>query len=231
MSDSLKISRKSVTEQIVEYLKENIENGVWEVGTKIDSEAQLTKTLGVSRASVRAAIRELVGIGVLKSEQGMGTYVETNNVNPFVANKNTITEEDCKDILKVLEFRSILEPKSAYFAALRSTEENIVKLESCLNHMKENVGNPKEYIKADMLFHEELSISTRNNLIIKSLHGVFMQTLKTHIRMNTIFGYDGIHYHELILDAVKNKDSARSEKEMEKHLLRAIKNMEQRQGK
>ena len=51
------IRRVNVTNQVVEYLKENIESGNWSVGEKIPSEHQMTELLGVSRSSVRTAIQ------------------------------------------------------------------------------------------------------------------------------------------------------------------------------
>ena len=71
------MSRKSVTEQVLEYLKEQIRVGRWTYGEKIDSENQLTYELQVSRASVRHAIQQLVALGVLESFQGKGTFVKT----------------------------------------------------------------------------------------------------------------------------------------------------------
>ena len=57
------INHQSVTEQVVAYFKDNIESGHWEVGQKIPSENVLTKTLGVSRATIRQAVSQLAGIG------------------------------------------------------------------------------------------------------------------------------------------------------------------------
>lgn len=59
----------------MQYLKENIEAENWKVGEKIPSENQLTSTLGVSRSSVRNALRYMIGIGVLESIHGKGTYL------------------------------------------------------------------------------------------------------------------------------------------------------------
>ena len=103
------ITHSNVTEQLVSYFKENIVSGAWKVGEKIPSENQLTETLGVSRASVRTAIQQMVGLGILESRHGKGTYVMDNQVDGMSANKGKITAQDCKDLQKVLEFRRIVE--------------------------------------------------------------------------------------------------------------------------
>ena len=75
------ISRSNITDQIVQYFKEKIVSGEWKVGEKIPSENQLTETLGVSRASIRTAIQQLVGIGVLESRHGKGTFLLDDEVD------------------------------------------------------------------------------------------------------------------------------------------------------
>ena len=57
----------SITDRVLAYYKEQILSGAWQVGEKIPSEHQLTELLGVSRASVRTATRQLIGLGVLES--------------------------------------------------------------------------------------------------------------------------------------------------------------------
>jgi len=59
----------SITNQVIDYLKENIESGTWAVGEKIPSENQMVADLGVSRSSIRTALQYLIGLGVLKSYQ------------------------------------------------------------------------------------------------------------------------------------------------------------------
>ena len=61
------IQRNNVTEQIIAYCKRQIRSGAWIVGEKIPSENQLCAELGVSRASIRSALKELIGIGALES--------------------------------------------------------------------------------------------------------------------------------------------------------------------
>ena len=69
------IQKTNVTEQIVAYYKQQILNGTWKVGEKIPSENQLCGELGVSRASIRSAVKELIGLGVLESMHGKGTFL------------------------------------------------------------------------------------------------------------------------------------------------------------
>lgn len=221
------ISHSNVTEQIVQYFKDNINSGNWKVGEKIPSENQLTEILGVSRASIRTAIQHLVGVGVLESRHGKGTFLLDGQVDEHTGSGNKITSEDCRDIEKVLEFRRIVESEACFMAAGRATPELLQKLQEDLDDMAANKGRREEFVTADMKFHEEICRAAGNPLLTKSLLKVFEETRRNHNQLNELFGYrDGIYYHTLILSAIKAGDAERAREVMFEHLQNAINKLE-----
>ena len=122
-----KIVHQNITQQVIGYMKENIESGNWKVGEKIPSEHELTALLGVSRSSIRQAVSHFAGIGVLESVHGKGTYLVDDEVEEQ-SNKNKITAEDCRNVEKVLEFRRIIESEACFLAARNSTPKLVEKL-------------------------------------------------------------------------------------------------------
>lgn len=219
----MQIEKSNITQQVIEYLKTNIENGNWKPGEKIPSENMLTQILGVSRASIRVAIQQFIAINALESIHGKGTFVKSNDLSAFSNNANNITHEDCQDINKVLEFRRIVETESCYLAAQNAGDEVIENLKKYLALMKENIGNSEAFVKADMLFHEEICRASGNQLLEKSLREVFKQTGKNHKQINEIFGYkDGMYYHTAILKAIEEKNAKSAKKLMHDHLQQAI---------
>lgn len=213
----------NVTEQVVEYLKENINIGSWRVGEKIPSENQLTDILKVSRSSVRTAIQQLVGVGALESIHGKGTFVTTHDLSALINRSNGITEADCRDIKKVLEFRCVFEPETCYLASQRISPEGLSALVYHLGMMKQSVGHQDIFVRHDMLFHQEISKASGNNLLNKSLRDVFEQTISNHVRINDLFGYkDGIYYHSVIIRAMQDKQASKARKLMYEHLHQAI---------
>ncbi len=218
----MQIVKANVTQQVIEYLKENLESGNWQVGEKIPSENQLTQILGVSRSSVRTAIQQLIGIGCLESIHGKGTFVVSSSMNAFGSTEG-ITEADCQNLREVLEYRLVLEPEISLMAAQKATFENIQKLRFYLENMKKNVGKSEAFVRYDILFHEEICRATGNHLLEKSLSEVFQQKLKTHEQINEVFGYkDGIYYHNLILSAIEARDAKRARRLMKAHIQKAI---------
>jgi len=219
----LQILKANITQQVIEYLKKNIENGTWAVGEKIPSENRLTEILGVSRSSVRVAIQQFIALDVLQSIHGKGTFVRMNTIAGVSSNLNAINEANYDDINQVLEFRRIIETESAYIAAQQATDETINNLEIYLKNMKNSIGQSEEFVKQDMLFHEEICHATGNRLLENCLKEVFRQTAKNHKQMNEAFGYnDGVYFHTLMLKAIKDKDARKARNLMKEHLQQAI---------
>lgn len=217
------IKKVNVTDQVVQYLKDNIEAGNWKVGEKIPSENQMTSALGVSRSSVRTALQHMIGIGVLESIHGKGTYLINSQVENWEEADNKITSEDCKNIEKVLEFRKILEPDACRLAVERGNEGVISELEKYLNQMIRYEGDRERFVNADLKFHEVICRASDNQLLSKSLHKVFMETKKNHNQMNELFGYHtGIECHTQILQAFKEKDAQKAYDAMWNHMSQAM---------
>lgn len=223
------IKRVNVTNQVVKYLKENIEAGNWKVGEKIPSENQMTAELGVSRSSVRTALQYMIGIGVLESVHGKGTYLINSQVENWEEADNKITSEDCRDITKVLEFRQILEPDACRLAVLRSDEKTLAELEKYLIQMKKYKGDRERFVNADLKFHEVICKASGNQLLSKSLHKVFLETKKNHSQMNELFGYEsGIQSHTQIIEAFQEKSPQKAYDAMWKHMNQAIEKIQEK---
>jgi GntR family transcriptional repressor for pyruvate dehydrogenase complex len=217
------ITKANITQQVIEFLKKNIEDENWVVGEKIPSENQLTEILGVSRASVRMAIQQFIALGALESIHGKGTFVKSNNLLAFSNRANMITSEDYSDISRVLEFRNIIETESCFLAAQRATKESVANLKVYLENMKNSIGQPEKFVKQDMLFHQEICHATGNKLLEKCLGEVFEQTVRNHQQMNEVFGYkDGIYYHTLLVKAIEEKNCKEAKKLMKEHLQQAL---------
>ena len=223
----MKIERTKVTEQIVSYLKEQIQTGTWKVGEKIPSEHQLMEALGVSRASIRAAIGQLVGNGVLESRHGKGTYLLTDRPE---GEEGNITAADCRDVEKVLEFRRILEPEGCFLAAKRGDGSLSEDLEKIFQTMKECGEEERDrFVEADLAFHERIARASGNLLLEKTLHKVFEETLKNHRQMNKLFGSSsGLYHHGRILESLREGRGEEAEERMREHLQSALDKLQEK---
>lgn len=219
------MNRVNITNQIVQYCKDNIILGSWKVGERIPSEKELTDTLGVSRASVRTALQQLVGIGVLNTVHGKGTYLLTDNFDDVLKSEIAVSAEDCRNLLKVLEFRRIVEPEACFMAAANMPLGFPGRLESLWEAMqKEHERNREErFVTADLAFHKEISRASGNPLVEKIMNQIFDEYRKNHDQIHQMHGYgDGLHYHGLILEAVKEGSPEKAKALMYEHIQHSI---------
>lgn len=219
----MNITHQNITEQIIDYFKEKIESGQWKIGEKIPSENQLTQTLGVSRASIRSAMSQLIGIGVLESVHGKGTFLLDDQIEDNLGGNSKITADDCRDVLKVLEFRRIVESEACYLATLNRTDKLLADLKKCLKTMIESKEDVEKFVIADIRFHHKICKASQNPLLEKSMYRVFEENKKSQQLTRKTFGYhDGINYHEKIIEAMEAGDARFARQYMYQHLQNGI---------
>jgi DNA-binding FadR family transcriptional regulator len=217
------IRKESVRSQIFRQLRDQVLRRNWPPGSKIPSESELCRGMGVSRVSIREGIQRLVSLGILETRHGEGTFVselkgETyfNSLIPLLALGET-------EIFHVLEYRLIIEKGTAALAAERATDQDLADMEAVYERMVQYRQDVAEFAKADLEFHLTLAKATGNSVLIK-VNNVLRGVLS--ISMENIVGnlgmQDGLHYHRLLIEAVKDRDALRAEKLMEEHVLRTI---------
>lgn len=218
--------RSDVTNQIIDYFKEKIVSNEWQVGQKIPSENELRIQLGVSRASIRAAIQYFVGLGIMESFHGKGTFLLDENIPIHSNQSNRITTDDFADIQKVLEFRKIVEPEACYLATIHRDEDLISELTKYLATMEKNQKNTEVFVTADVNFHRAICIASNNPLLAKSMNLVFEETMKRHKQMNELFGSeDGIYYHSKLLKVISSGKADKAKEIMDEHLEHGMKRL------
>ncbi len=219
------IDKRSVTAQLTDYFKQQIEGGAWQVGYKIPSEHTLCAALKVSRSSVRTVISQFIALGILEPQQGKGTFLKRTDVDARLGSSVAVPRQEFKDIRQVLEYRLIIEPYAIAKAALMDDCSTVLlpKLRTLLQEMQDNVGNTAKFIAADLEFHLAIAHASRNVVLEASLSYVFTHTMKRHKQMNELFGFsDGVLYHKKIIAALEHADGKKAAAAMRKHLQNAL---------
>lgn len=224
MEENMGVIVKSpgVTEQVTEYLQKQIANGVWEPGEKISSENELTRELGVSRASIRSGIQQLVAIGVLDTHQGKGTFVRAIPARDMSKDLGKLYKTN-KDLHDLLEYRMILETECCRLAAERISEEELDRLRIELESMKAEQKKPdrdsKIFSDNDFGFHKRICVATGNELIIESVKRIPDETERYQRLLNTDFLCEkAVYYHKKIFDALKERNGDKAARAMRHHL-------------
>ncbi|GER23871.1 hypothetical protein NCCP1664_23660 [Zafaria cholistanensis] len=157
----------TLPEQIAAQLRRRIASGEFPVGARLPTELALAEELGVSRNSVREALRSLVHSGLVGARAGYGTFVlATSDVAPTLARR--ISQEREADVAEV---RFILEREGARLAASRATPEERQQLLEALDARRVATDGPS-YAAADIAFHRLLLQASGNALLAELYRGV-----------------------------------------------------------
>lgn len=177
-----KTERITLVEQIALQLQSLIEKGTWPVGTKIPAEPELVAQLGVSRNTVREAVRAMVHTGLLITKQGDGTYVRSSSVLAGVL----LQKIQQSDLLETMELRLALEEKAAQWAATRRSDEDLNIMRSCLRECEEAVkaGDLQAYAVSDIKLHQAIAEASGNRVFIE-LYGHMTDALQASVN-NTV---------------------------------------------
>lgn len=210
--------KKNVTEQVLEFMKEQLRVGRWTYGDKIDSENQLTYELNVSRASVRHAIQQLVAIGVLESFQGKGTFVKTLPESVMMNRLENIYRN--QDLPMLAQFRNTIEAAACREAVLRITPETLQQMEILVCIMEAESVDEGEFIKADEQFHSCILRASGNRIFEESMKLVTAELRRQHAPFQTPGTMKrAAEYHRKILEAMKAGSPRLAAELMMQHLV------------
>lgn len=222
------IKKIRLSDSVIDALKQMITEDGFKAGDKFYSENELTKKLGVSRSSIREAVRMLEFSGQVTVKHGKGIFVADVTGHQLKAFSDWLknNEQSIKDNFEV---RMIIEPKAAGRAAESADQDDIRKLEHACQQFAQYAQdqNTEEVIKCDRRFHRYLAAATKN----KTLH-VLMKSMTTSLPNGWISSLytpgrieKTVNEHKAILDAIKNKDKTSAEQAMSQHLVNALKDI------
>lgn len=182
-----KIQAQKLSDAITERLQTMIIEGHWGAGQKLPSERDLATQFEVSRPSLREAIQNLVGRGLVERRQGGGTYVTGKFANQLNDPLLSLIEHHPEAQYDLLEFRHSLEGVTVYFAALRGTDEQKKMLVETFEHITsiQKTGDIDEEAKALTKFYQIMAQSTHNSVFIHVIRGL-LPLLLDNIRRNLV---------------------------------------------
>ncbi len=201
---------RSVTDDAIRSIKQLIVSGQVAPGGRLPSEKELSVRLGLSRSSLREAVRALSLLRVLDVRHGDGTYVSSLRPDLLVGVLESAGDllQDAT-LLEVFELRRVLEPAGTEAAASRISRAELAEVESCL-HSMEGLADPEEYVKVDMEFHDRLVRAGGNDTLAALARSFSAQTAR--VRVSRLATVEGVAdwtrlQHEAIFRAVAARDA------------------------
>ena len=171
----------SVTEDAINKIRERIVAGAWRPGDRLPKESELAAELGLSRNSLREAVRALSQLRVLEVRQGDGTYVSSLEPDLLLESTGFITHLLLGDTaLELFEVRRLLEGAAAALAAARISEGGKAELAGMLERMG-RAENVEELVEADVGFHAVVARATGNGVLTSLLASLSTRTMRLRL--------------------------------------------------
>jgi GntR family transcriptional repressor for pyruvate dehydrogenase complex len=171
-----------VTDEAIERIRELIVSGEWGPGTRLPREADLAKQLGLSRNSLREAVRALSLARVLEVRQGDGTYV--SSLEPGELLEPTLSATHLlrgRTVLELFEVRRMLEPEAAALAAARRDDAVIAALGRELDRMVAAGDHADDLVEADAAFHDVIAAAPGNGVLQALLRSLSTRTVRARL--------------------------------------------------
>ena len=215
---------RSVTDDAIYEIKQLIVTGRVAPGGRLPSEKELSVQLGLSRSSLREAVRALVLLRVLDVRHGDGTYVSSLRPELLVGVLDSAVDllQD-RTLLDVFELRRVLEPAATALAAVRISDEELRAVESCLRAM-DGLTEPEEFVAMDLEFHDRLIRASGNETLAAVARSFSLQTVR--VRVWRLAAVEGVGdwtrvQHEAIYRAVAAHDPDLAEAAAKVHVAEA----------
>jgi GntR family transcriptional repressor for pyruvate dehydrogenase complex len=212
-----------------------VDRGEFPLGCKLPTEGELSARFGVSRPVLRESLQALKDQGVLQSQRGSGTVV-VRGAAPGAPIFPPV--QMMADLLRLYEFRIVLEGAVAALAAERHTPETLDEIAAALRLAKDAADGqaPALLLDLNFAFHRAVARATQNPFYLATV-----QNLPNFVgvgQLNTAsFGPDVaararriLDEHQVIFDAIRVRDAARARAEMESHISLARDHVMERQA-
>ncbi|HEY3713765.1 MAG TPA: FadR/GntR family transcriptional regulator [Jatrophihabitantaceae bacterium] len=171
----------AVTDEAIEKLKEMIVSGALRPGDRLPREADLATSLGLSRSSLREAVRALSLVRILDVRQGDGTYVSSLAADTLLDALGFIVEfHHDASVLELLEVRRILEPAASARAATRIDDEALAELEQVLNRSTLE-SSVEDLVKNDLEFHRAIAVASGNTVLASLIENLSGPTQRARV--------------------------------------------------
>jgi GntR family transcriptional repressor for pyruvate dehydrogenase complex len=202
-----------VTDQAIAKIKDLIMSGEFAAGAKLPKELDLAQRLGLSRSSLREAVRALTLIGVLEPRVGDGTYVTSLEPELLLTGMGFISDLlTGSTLLELHHVRGILEPVATEMAATRLTETELAALERCLAEM-DAAETTQAFIVADAEFHRIIAAASGNSTLASLIQNLSGGTLRARL-WRSVVERDAIEVtkrrHWDIYSALRDRDGERA---------------------
>lgn len=210
----------SRVKKLISQISELISQKHLQPGDKLPAERILAEKFNVSRRSVRVAILKLESYGILISKPQSGTFVANIGTVAMHGMVEDILSLGMPNFKSLVETRILLELKAVRLAALRRTEEDLVRIKKALDAHETKLLSGKDAVQEDLLFHLAIAKASGNVTMNQIMIGITPQIIVDFKKYHT--DYDRldelrIKEHADIFKAIKDENPQLAKSKMKEH--------------
>jgi GntR family transcriptional repressor for pyruvate dehydrogenase complex len=216
---------KSVYHQVVDQIKNSIFEGRITPGDRLPAERVLADMLGVSRASVREALKMLASEGLVSIRHGQGVFISEQDPDEYLKQFAGHLNVNRETVVNLFQIRKVLEPQAARWVAERGSEVDIQELVAMVAATKQQLGRLRSgrlslLAGHDSLFHYRIAQATGNNVLVRLMHSLLDLLADSRSRSLSIPGRGerSVDEHYQIAEALTRRSAGEAEQAMLFHL-------------
>ena len=166
------VTRDALPDQIASRLIALITERQLKAGDRLPPERELAAMMGVSRSSLREALRALAMLGVAEMRQGDGTYLTNLQPGSLMRSVGLVLAMSDSGLEELFEARKLVEPGLAKLAAERISDEDAAELAHCAAGTHDVLQDPEAFMWADIELHAKIARAACNAVLERLLESI-----------------------------------------------------------
>ena len=207
-------------QQIVSRLLDLIQQRHLAPGDRLPAERDLAATMGVSRSSLREALRALTVLGVTEMRHGTGTYVSSLEPELLVRPLSFVLSLSEQASDQLFEARRVVEPAMAALAAERIADEALERLDGCVSRGRDCIGDAEAFMETDLELHDAIRLAADNAILGRFMESIAALGLASRRRTGSrrAVQEQTVKDHRAIVKALRAHEPEAASKAMLRHL-------------
>ena len=213
------MENKTLGYRVADELMRLIRERGYVSGEKLPNEYDLSTQLGVSRNTIREAMRALASRNILDIRQGAGTFISKKKGVADDPLGFSLMEDPRKLVEDLIQIRCIIEPQIAALAAQNATPQDIAILGGLCDEVETLIGKREDFTQKDKDFHSQLATCSRN-MVMSNLIPVICEGISVFSSMVVEQEFDQtVKSHREIFESVRERRATDAHQAMLFHLL------------
>ena len=207
-------------QQIVSRLLDLIQQRHLGPGDRLPAERELAASMGVSRSSLREALRALTVLGVTEMRHGAGTYVSSLEPDLLVRHLSFVLSLSDHASDQLFEARRVVEPAMAALAAQRIDDGTLDLLDACVDRARAAIGDAEAFMETDLELHDAIRVAAENAVLGRFMESIRALGLASRLRTGArrTVQEQTVKDHRAIVTALRARDPEAASAAMHRHL-------------